>query len=294
MDAAMAAAGWTEWPAPAKLNLFLRIVGRRADGYHALQTAFQLLEWGDRVRLRMRADGIIRRAGLDDSVDDYGVKEFDDLTIRAARLLQTESGSTLGCDIAVKKRIPLGGGFGGGSSDAATTLVALDWLWGIHLGVDRLAALGLKLGADVPVFVYGHNAWAEGVGEQLTPLALPPRWYLIVDPGVHVPTAELFQVPGLTRDAAPATMRGFMFDSAFGNAFEPVLRQREPEIVAALEALAQFGKACVTGSGSGCFVAFDAPEHAESALAALPKRWKGWIATGASRSPLLDRLEQLH
>ena len=294
MAAASIDVGWSAWPAPAKLNLFLQIVDRRADGYHELQTAFQLLEWGDSVRLRVREDGAIRRVGWNEVARDYGVTEADDLTIRAAKLLQSETGCALGCEIAVDKRIPLGGGFGGGSSDAATTLVALDFLWGTRLGIDRLAALGLKLGADVPVFVRGHNAWAEGIGEQLTPLALPRRWYLIVDPGVHVPTVELFRAPGLTRDAAPATMRGFAIDSALGNAFEPVMRQREPKIAAALEALAQFGKACVTGSGSGCFVAFNAPEHAETALAALPKRWKAWIAAGASRSPLLDRLEQMH
>jgi 4-diphosphocytidyl-2-C-methyl-D-erythritol kinase len=293
MAALPADAGWSEWPAPAKLNLFLRIVGRREDGYHLLQTAFQLLDWGDTVRLRGRPDGAIRRVDVDEQAGGYGVAEADDLAIRAARLLQAESGCTLGCELAVEKRIPLGGGFGGGSSDAATVLVALDRLWGTGLGSDCLAALGLTLGADVPVFVHGHNAWAEGVGERLTPMALPPRWYLIVDPRVHVPTAELFQAPDLTRDAAPATIRGFASDPALGNAFEPVLRRREPAIADALDALAMFGTASVTGSGSGCFVAFDAPGQAEAALATLPKRWKAWIAAGVSRSPLLDRLEQM-
>ncbi len=286
-------AGWSEWPAPAKLNLFLRIIGRREDGYHLLQTAFQLLNWGDTIRLRVRPDGVIRRITADETTSNYSVAEADDLAVRAARLMQAESGCALGCDIAVIKRIPLGGGFGGGSSDAATVLVALDRLWGTGFGSERLAAMGLRLGADVPVFVHGHNAWAEGVGERLTPLALPPRWYLIVDPGIHVPTAELFQAPDLTRDAAPATIRGFASDPALGNVFEPVLRRREPAIAAALDALAKYGKAGVTGSGSGCFVAFDAPGQAEAALAALPKRWKAWIAAGASRSPLLDRLEQM-
>lgn len=291
MAAVDADAGWSEWPAPAKLNLFLRIVGRRADGYHELQTAFQLLAWGDSVRLRLRADGAIRRVAAD--AHDYGVAEADDLAIRAARLLKSESGCALGCEIAIEKRIPLGGGFGGGSSDAATVLVVLDRLWRTGLGTDRLAELGLRLGADVPVFVRGHNAWAEGIGERLTPIELPPRWYLIVDPGVHVPTAELFQESDLTRDAAAATMTGFTRESALGNVFEPVLRRREPEIAAVLDALAQFGTACVTGSGGGCFVAFDTLGNAESALAALPKRWRAWIAKGASRSPLLDRLEQM-
>ena len=292
MDLASADAGWSEWPAPAKLNLFLHITGRRADGYHALQTVFQLLDWGDSVRLRLRDDSVIRRVPSSGSASDYGVAEADDLTIRAARLLQTETNCALGCEIDVLKRIPLGGGFGGGSSNAATVLVALNALWKTGLETNRLAALGLKLGADAPVFVHGRNAWAEGVGERLTPLDLPPRWYLLVDPGVHVPTAELFKASDLTRDAAPVTISGFASGSALGNAFEPVLRLREPTIAAALDALEQFGKACVTGSGGGCFVAFDAHERAESALAALPKRWKAWIAAGVLRSPLLDRLEQ--
>ena len=293
MAALPANAGWSEWPAPAKLNLFLRIVGRRADGYHLLQTAFQLLDWGDTVRLRVRSDGAIRRVELADQAVNYGVAEDDDLAVRAARLLQAETGFTQGCEISIIKRTPMGGGFGGGSSDAATVLVALDRLWRTGLGSERLSALGLTLGADVPVFVHGRNAWAEGIGERLTPLALPPRWYLIVDPGIHVPTAELFQATDLTRDAAPATIHGFVSDPALGNAFEPVLRRREPAIAAALDALARFGKASVTGSGSGCFIAFDAPEQAEAALAALPKDWKAWIAAGAARSPLLDRLEQM-
>ena len=280
-------AGWSAWPAPAKLNVFLRIVGRRADGYHLLQTVFQLLAWGDTVRLRVRDDGAIRRVDGNDAV-----AAADDLAIHAAKLLQSKSGCALGCEIVVDKRIPMGGGFGGGSSDAATVLVALNHLWGTGLDPERLAAVGLALGADVPVFVHGQNAWAEGVGELLTPLALPPRWYLIVDPGVHVPTAELFRASDLTRDAAAATIRGFVSGPALGNAFEPVLRQREPAIGAVLDTLAQFGMACVTGSGSGCFVAFDALEQAEAALAALPKGWKAWIAAGAARSSLLDRLEK--
>ena len=281
--------GWSEWPAPAKLNLFLQIVGRRNDGYHLLQTVFQLLDWGDTVRLRVRADRAIRRAG---DTADYGVAEDDDLTVRAARLLQAQSGCDRGCEIAVEKRIPLGGGFGGGSSDAATVLVALDRLWGTGLGAGRLAELALRLGADVPVFVRGQNAWAEGVGERLTPIELPRRWYLIADPGAHVPTVELFQAPELTRDAPAATISGFDSGCVRGNAFEPVLRRRVPAIAAVLDALAQFGTACVTGSGSGCFVAFETREAAESAREALAGEHRVWIAQGVARSPLLDRLEQ--
>ena len=160
-----ASEGWSQWPAPAKLNLFLRITGRRADGYHALQTVFRLLDWGDVVHLRPRADGLIARIGG----GAEGVAEADDLLVRAAKILQKETNCSQGADIGIEKRIPMGGGFGGGSSDAATVLVVLDRLWGLALGADRLAALGLRLGADVPVFVHGHNAWAEGVGEVLTP-----------------------------------------------------------------------------------------------------------------------------
>lgn len=282
-------AGWSEWPAPAKLNLFLRIVGRREDGYHLLQTAFQLLEWGDTIRLRLRDDGVVRRVAGNEAVP-----EESDLMARAARLLQDETGCTPGCDIAIEKRIPAGGGFGGGSSDAATVLVALDRLWRTDIGTERLAALGLRLGADVPVFVHGHNAWAEGIGERLTVLELPSRWYLLVDPGVHVPTAELFRAPELTRDAAPTTMAAFVAGAVHGNAFEPVLRSREPRIAQALDDLTEFGKAgFVTGSGGGCFVAFDAREQAEAARVALSGRWKAWVARGVARSPLLDRLERL-
>lgn len=287
----MNATGWSDWPAPAKLNLFLRITGRRADGYHALQTVFRILDWGDTVRLRVRHDGVIRREG--ESIP--GVAEADDLLVRAAMALQTNANVGLGADIAVEKRIPAGGGFGGGSSDAATVLVALDLLWGTHLGTDRLAAIGLALGADVPVFVRGANAWAEGVGEILTPVDLPPAWYLLADPGVHVPTAALFQIPELTRDSAPATMHDFVSGAVLGNAFEPVLRRREPAVEAAFGVLAQVGSPRLTGTGSGCFVEFADRESAEAALAHVRSEapsLRAWMAEGASRSPLRNGLTQ--
>jgi 4-diphosphocytidyl-2-C-methyl-D-erythritol kinase len=282
-----AGAGWSRWPAPAKLNLFLRIVGRRADGYHLLQTLFQLLDWGDEVVLRTRPDGrIVCRAGTP------GVAAEDDLAVRAARLLQRESGCRLGADIEIIKRIPLGGGFGGGSSDAATVLRALDQLWATGLGSERLAAIGAGLGADVPVFVHGHSAWAEGVGEQLTPLDLPERWYLLLDSGVRAATAELFQAPDLTRNANPYKIAGFDFDRASGNAFEPVLRRRAAAVDAALAALSRFGAAALTGTGGGCFVAFADRPAAERAMAALAPDWRVWLARGVNRSPLLDRLAE--
>ena len=276
--------GWSAWPAPAKLNLFLRITGRRADGYHQLQTVFRLLEWGDTVHLRPRTDGAIVRHGPGPA----GVPEASDLLLRAARLLQQETGTGQGADIRVDKHIPMGGGFGGGSSDAATVLVALNHLWGTGLGLEELAELGLRLGADVPVFVLGRNAWAEGVGERLAPLDLPPAWYLLADPGVAVATARLFQAPELTRDAPPATIADFVSGAPLGNAFEPVLRRREPAVEAAFAALARVGTPHLTGTGSGCFVEFASREDAEAARAALPSGLTAWVAAGAMRSPLLE------
>lgn len=280
--------GGSTWPAPAKLNLFLHITGRRPDGYHQLQTVFRLLDWGDRIHLRVRDDGRIRREG--DSA--AGVAEADDLAIRAAHLLKAAANIGQGADIGVEKRVPAGGGFGGGSSDAATVLVALNRLWGAGLEVDALAALGLQLGADVPVFVRGHNAWAEGVGELLTPIALPPAWFVLVHPGVHVPTPALFASPDLTRDAPVAKIADFASGSLLGNAFEPVLRRREPAVEAALAALSSIGRARLTGSGSGCFVEFATRAAAEQGLAQLPKELRAWVAAGVERSPLLDVLER--
>jgi 4-diphosphocytidyl-2-C-methyl-D-erythritol kinase len=295
IDEGLSADGWSAWPAPAKLNLFLRIVGRRADGYHDLQTVFRLLDWGDTLRLRVREDGRIRRHGP--SVP--GVEEIDDLVVRAAKLLQTTANIGLGADIAVEKRIPAGGGLGGGSSDAATVLRALDRLWGCDLGVDALAGLGLRLGADVPVFVRGRNAWAEGLGERLTPIDLPPAWYLLVAPGVHAATAALFQAAELTRNAPAATMPDFVSDpflqgQALGNAFEPVLCRREPAVQAVFDALRSVGTPRLTGSGSVCFVEFADRGSAERALSvAMDRRLPGvtaWVAAGAAHSPLLDAL----
>lgn len=286
MSAFATEAGWSSWPAPAKLNLFLHITGRRPDGYHALQTVFRLLDWGDTVHLRMRADGHIGRVG--ESV--AGVAEADDLMVRAARALQNAANGSQGADIAVEKRIPAGGGFGGGSSDAATVLVALNWLWGCGLSVDALAELGRQLGADVPVFVRGHNAWAEGIGELLTPLDLPPAWYVLVDPGVHVPTAALFQSEDLTRNAPPAKISDFVSGLVSGNAFEPVLRRREPAIQAVFQRLAHIGTPRLTGSGSGCFVEFPQRALAQAALTGLDGL-RAWVVAGAARSPLLDQLE---
>lgn len=287
MTAPLSPEGWRAWPAPAKLNLFLRITGRRADGYHALQTVFRMLDWGDTVHLRVRDDGRIVRHGT----TVPGLDAEDDLVVRAARALQEAANVAQGVDIRVEKRIPTGAGLGGGSSDAATVLCALARMWGLGLGADRLAALGLSLGADVPVFVRGRNAWAEGVGDDLRPLDLPPAWYLLADPGVHVNTAALFRAPELTRNAAPATMADFVSGAALGNAFEPVLRHREPAVDAAFDALASVGAPRLTGTGSGCFVEFATRVAAEEAFARVASRVNARVVAGVRRSALHDALE---
>ncbi|SEK61160.1 4-diphosphocytidyl-2-C-methyl-D-erythritol kinase [Pseudoxanthomonas sp. GM95] len=287
MNASHVPGGWSWWPAPAKLNLCLRITGRRADGYHDLQSAFRILDWGDRVGIRLREDGRVARVGA----SAPGVAEADDLLVRAALLLQKHVNGTSGADICVEKNIPAGGGFGGGSSDAATVLRVLDQLWATDLGEDVLAGLGLQLGADVPVFVRGRNAWAEGVGEQLTPLDLPQAWYVLVDPGIHVATAKLFGAPDLTRTAAPVKISDFLSGSVPDNVFEPVLRRREPAIEAVFATLSRIGTPRLTGTGSGCFVEFASLQAAQAGSALLPADLRGWVVAGAARSPLLDALE---
>ncbi len=279
--------GWGTWSAPAKINLFLQITGQRSDGYHLLQTIFQLLDWGDHVHIRLREDNQIIRAGA----GDYGVDEASDLIIRAARLLQARTGIKLGAELAVSKNIPLGGGFGGGSSDAATVLLVLNYLWQAGLNIDELAALGLELGADVPVFIRGHSAWAEGVGEKISPLKLPEAAYLLVDSGVSVPTRELFQSLELTRNAAAATIADFVSGTVLGNAFEPVLRAREPIVDRLLGDLSKLGPASLTGTGGGCFVRFKSLADAQAAHQHLPSGLRAWVANGVNSSPLLAQLE---
>jgi 4-diphosphocytidyl-2-C-methyl-D-erythritol kinase len=272
---------WTRWPAPAKLNLFLHIVGRRADGYHLLQTAFQLLDWGDEVRLRVRADGEIRR------IDPLpGVPDELDLGVRAAQALKRATGCRLGADIAIDKRVPIGGGLGGGSSDAATVLVALNTIWDTDLDDDALADIAIGLGADVPVFVRGTSAWAEGIGERLTPLELPERWFVVVDPGVSVPTRELFQVPELTRNSPQLTIPLFVSGVPTGNAFEPVVRGRFPAVAAALDWLGQHGEARLSGSGGAVFAAVPSRDAGDAVLSDLPAGFRGWVVRGVNESPL--------
>jgi 4-diphosphocytidyl-2-C-methyl-D-erythritol kinase len=287
-----AALSW--WPAPAKLNLFLHVTGRYADGYHALQTVFQLVDRCDQIGVALREDGRIERcSGL------AGVAPQDDLAVRAARALQRHSGGRYGADIHVVKRIPAGGGLGGGSSDAATVLLVLNQLWRVGLPLEELARLGLALGADVPVFVHGCSAWAEGRGEQLIALELPPRCYVVIHPGVAVSTAEIFQAPELTRNSPIITIRDFSSERV-GNVCEPVVRARHPEVAAALDWLnTQLGgvtgahaPARMSGTGSCVFAAFERPEAAERVAARVPDRWSSFVAAGIDRSPVHERLAQ--
>ena len=276
--------GGPTWPAPAKLNLFLHIVGRRPDGYHELQTCFQFVDLHDDIDIAVREDGrVIRRRGAP------GVAEESDLCVRAARALQAASGSTLGADIDVVKRIPMGAGLGGGSSDAATCLVALNRLWKLHWHPSRLAELGLKLGADVPVFVHGRAAWAEGVGERLTVLSPPvaPNEcnYLILKPKVFVSTVEVFQDPELTRNSPPITIHGFLASGGRNDCLG-VVRRRYPEVAHALDWLSAFGHARLTGTGACVFVALDSVERGRDIMRELPPAFEGFVVRGVNDSPL--------
>ena len=275
-----------DYPAPAKLNLFLHVVGRRADGYHLLQSAFALIDAADRLRFAVRDDGAIRRVS-----ELAGVPAESDLVVRAARLLQAETGTRLGADIEVEKNLPLGGGVGGGSSDAATTLLALNRLWGTGLDRAALRALGARLGADVPFFVFGRNAWVEGVGDRLTALDLAPAWYLVLVPPVAVPTAAVFAAPELTRDTEPLKMEDFSAHLApgrFRNDLETVVAAKYPPVREHLEWLAGQGGGRLTGSGACVFARFEDRASAEGVLARLPGGMKGFVARGLEHHPLRD------
>lgn len=283
----------TDWdsayPAPAKINLFLHVVGRRPDGYHLLQTLFRLVDHGDTLRFAPRTDGrILRLRPL------AGVPEECDLCLRAARLLQEASGCRHGVEIALEKRLPMGGGLGGGSSDAATVLLAMNRLWRLNWPRARLQALGLQLGADVPFFVFGRNACAEGVGEALQPVDLPPVWYLVIEPAVAVPTAEIFAAPNLTRNTKAIKMADFSAGWGAGrgsllfgqNDLEPVVCGRYPEVARALAWLRQHAEARMTGSGACVFAPFAAEQDARAVLARMPEGMVGWIARGLDEHPL--------
>ena len=273
------------WPAPAKLNLMLHVVGRQPDGYHQLQTVFQLIDLMDAIDISVREDGMISRPS-----GPAGVPEDQDLVVRAARALKAATGSRLGANISVTKRIPLGGGLGGGSSDAATTLVGLNQMWRTGLTSAQLAAIGASLGADVPVFVAGRSAWAEGIGEILTPVQLgKDSWYLVIFPGVLVPTASVFQAPELTRNSPPTTMRGFL-ETGGRNDCETVVRARFPAVGEALDWLGRHAPARLTGTGSCVFAKFSRAADAERVAARVPDTWRAWVARGLDESPLLEQL----
>jgi len=274
----------TLWPAPAKLNLFLHVTGRRADGYHELQTVFQLIDLCDTIALSVRPDGLIERPDGPPGVDPEA-----DLTVRAARALQVATGCRLGATLRVRKRIPMGGGLGGGSSDAATVLLGLNELWGCRMQVDQLARLGLPLGADVPVFVRGSSAWGQGVGEDLQPLELPESWYVVIHPGVAVGTRDVFQSPELTRNSPVITIRAF-FESGGRNDCEPVVRARFPAVAEALDWLGRFAPARLTGTGSCIFAPCATAIDAERLAARVPDRWTSYVARGLNVSPVHELL----
>jgi len=273
---------WHSFPAPGKLNQMLRVTGRRPDGYHLLQTVIRFIDYGDTLAFRVREDGAIERAN-----EVAGVPAGEDLSLRAARLLQQASGSRLGADITLEKRLPLGGGLGGGSSDAATTLLALNHLWRTGLARDRLLALALELGADVPVFVGGENALAEGIGERLTPLELAPAWYLVLTPPAVVPTARIFAHKELKRDSKPIKISAFS-DAQAGNDLEPVVCREFPEVARHLAWLKQAVPAWVTGTGACVFAAFLAESAARQVWERAPKDMQGFIARGLAQHPLRD------
>ncbi|RCL21914.1 4-(cytidine 5'-diphospho)-2-C-methyl-D-erythritol kinase [Pseudomonas sp. AFG_SD02_1510_Pfu_092] len=274
-------------PAPAKLNLWLHIIGRRADGYHELETVFQFLDHGDELRFAVRDDGVIH---LHSEIE--AVPHDSNLIVRAARKLQQQSATSLGADIWLDKVLPMGGGIGGGSSDAATTLLGLAHLWQLDWDEDRLAALGLSLGADVPVFVRGHAAFAQGVGEQLTPVDPEEPWYVVLVPQVSVSTAEIFSHPQLTRDSLPLKMRPVPEGNS-RNDCQPVVEQNYPEVRNALNSLGKFTEARLTGTGSCVFGAFPSKAEADKVLALLSATQTGFVAKGSNVSMLHRKLQSL-
>ena len=272
------------YPAPAKLNLFLHVLGRRADGYHELQTVFRFIDAGDRLAIRVRTDGAIVRVN-----EVPGVAAESDLCLRAARQRQARSGTGLGAEIQLAKRLPIGGGLGGGSSDAATVLIVLNRLWRLDLPRETLLTIALELGADVPVFVFGENAWGEGVGERLVPIALPRAWYVVLTPPVEVSTARVFDDVELTRNSNRITMSAFFAGDA-RNDLEPVVCRLYPAVQACLDWLMRQAPARLTGSGGCVFASFDQEHRAREVYAARPPHMEGFVAQGLDRHPLRDMI----
>jgi 4-diphosphocytidyl-2-C-methyl-D-erythritol kinase len=268
------------WPAPAKLNLFLHVVGRRADGYHLLQTVFRFIDFADELRFSPRCDGRVVLATA-----TAGIGDDDNLVVRAARSLAQATGCDQGVTIELVKRIPMGGGLGGGSSDAATTLLALNRLWACGLDTTALMAIGLRLGADVPVFIHGHSCFAEGIGERFSAVSLPPAWYLVAVPAVAVPTARIFADADLRRDT-PSIAAAAWRPGMGGNDLEPVARRLFPLVGRTLDILGRLGTARMSGSGACCFVEFDEAATAQAARAALPAEMASFVAQGFDRHPI--------
>lgn len=270
-------------PAPAKLNLFLHVTGRRADGYHLLQTAFQLIDRCDTLDFEVRDDGQIIRSN-----DVPGVPAETDLIVRAARLLQEKTGCPLGANLTLHKILPMGGGLGGGSSDAATTLMALNRLWHTGLTKTELMSLGLQLGADVPFFIFGENAFAEGVGEELQAIQTPERWFVVIEPGVQVPTPAIFSAKELTRDSKIVRIADFSSNAEmfWKNDLQTVACAMFPEVDEAVRWLSQFGNAKMTGSGACVFCAFADESAADKVIAQMPERWTSWKAKALNRHPM--------
>jgi 4-diphosphocytidyl-2-C-methyl-D-erythritol kinase len=273
--------------APAKLNLFLHITGQREDGYHLLQTIFQFLDYSDTITLTLRKNGQINRLS-----ELKGVPADDDLVVKAAKLLQQhcDCGSHLGVDIFVEKKLPMGGGLGGGSSNAASVLVGLNHLWGCELSQQQLMDLGVQLGADVPVFIFAQSAWAEGVGERLKSIDLPEKWFLVLKPQINVSTAKVFSNSQLRRDCSTITIRDFLAGQT-QNVCEAPVREMYPEVDEALIDLARYsedGESRLTGTGACVFAAFDSRELAEKAFSDLSVKWDGFVAKGMNQTPLKE------
>jgi len=270
------------WLSPAKINLFLHITSQREDGYHNLQTAFQFLDYSDSLTFEITSNSDIQLL-----TPIAGVNNEDNLIVRAAKLLQQQAGIEQGADISLDKRLPMGGGLGGGSSNAATTLVALNKLWNCQLTDDELAKLGLSLGADVPIFIHGYAAWAEGVGEQLTAINPDEPWYVVIVPDCHISTAKIFSSPELTRDCTSMTMAGFLSGEG-RNVCEDVVIKHYQAVAEALDWLAQYAKTRMTGTGACVFAGFNSQQKAQQVLDSMPSDWQGFIAKGCNKSPLYN------
>jgi len=268
------------WPSPAKVNLFLHITGRRDDGYHEIQTAFQFLDYSDSLEFQVQ-----QSCAIELLTPIKGVKNESNLIIRAAKCLQSHTDSKQGAKISIKKRLPIGGGLGGGSSNAATTLIALNHLWQTKLTTTKLAQLGLTLGADVPVFIHGYAAWAEGIGEKLTPISPAEPWYVVIVPDCQVSTAEVFSYQELTRDCEPITISRFLSGEVI-NVCERVVLKNYSAVSQAVDWLNRYGKSRMSGTGACVFAGFDSQVQAQHVLEDLPSHWRGFIAKGCNQSPL--------